>query len=380
MVSSAGQSGPLTIYYKLNYFHWGSPLQLKELHVRPLAAHERSHFHELMQAHHYLGSAHPIGETLYYVAIWQSQWVALLSFSAAALKCAARDEWIGWRYRHKFDRLNLVTNNSRFLILPQWHYPNAATRILSLCQRRLQADWIEHFQHPLLLLETFVDPQRFQGTIYKAANWTLLGHTKGYRRSSPTAYQHNGSPKLVFAYPLQRNALNLLSQSQLDPVYQCGAPNLMLTADQMTTLPALFGAIGDPRRTQGRRHRLATILSIAAGAILCGRIGYKGIAQWAQSLGQGARARFNCYYKQGVYHVPSESAIRDILIRVDPDELDQALRQWSALYAQEDESLAIDGKTMRSAIDHDGKQTHIMSAIGHKTHRCHSQKKSGNCL
>jgi len=353
-------------------------LQLKKIYVRPIVHQEYERYHELMERHHYLGSAHPVGETMHYIAIWRAQWIALLSFSSAALKCAARDQWIGWRYRHQFDRLNLVTNNSRFLILPQWHFPNVATRILSLCQRRLQADWVERFDHTLLLLETFIDPQRFHGTIYRAANWTLLGGTKGFRRASAKTYQPNASPKLIFTYPLQRNARHLLSQSWLDPTYQCGVPKLMLTADQMNALPNFFKSIPDPRRTQGRRHRLATILAIAIGAILCGRVGYKGIAQWAQSLGQDACARFQCYYKQGRYQVPSEFIIRDILIRVKPDALDQALRRWSAQYSQVDESLAIDGKTMRSAIDNEGKQTHIMSAIGHETLTCHTQKKSVN--
>jgi hypothetical protein len=354
-------------------------LQLNDILVRPITDEEHGRFHELMQAHHYLGSAHPVGETLNYVASWHGHWIALLSFSSAALKCAVRDEWIGWRYRHQFDRLNLVTNNSRFLILPQWHYPNAASRILSLCQRRLQADWLERFNHPLLLLETFVDPQRFHGTVYRAANWSFLGSTKGFRRVNASVYRANHSPKWIFAYPLQRNALQLLSQPLIDPIYQCGVPKLMLTTEQMSTLPELFKSIPDPRRAQGQRHRLSTILAIAAGAILCGRVGYKGIAQWAQALGHKARERFDCYYKQGAYYVPSEFVIRDILIRVDPDSLDQALRQWSARYAQDDESLAIDGKTMRNAIDAEGKQTHIMSAIGHKSLSCHAQKKSANC-
>ena len=351
-------------------------MQLKEIVVRPVTHQEQADYHKLMQRHHYLGSARPVGETLYYVATWRAQWIALLGFSSAALKCAPRDQWIGWRYRHQFDRLNLVTNNSRFLILPQWHIPNVATRILSLCQRRLQADWLRHFHHPLLLLETFVDPQHFHGTIYKAANWTLLGSTKGFRRINAQGYQSNASPKLVFVYALQRNAQHLLSQSHLNPVYQCGTPKLMLTANQMNALPTFFNCIPDPRRTQGRRHRLDTILAIATGAILCGRVGYKGIAEWAQSLSQDARARFQCYYKQERYHVPSEYIIRDTLIRVKPNALDQALQHWSEQYSADDESLAIDGKTMRSAIDSEGKQIHIMSAIGHNTLHCYTQKKS----
>src|SRR5665811_158519 len=86
-----------------------------------------------MQAHHYLGSLAKIGENLWYVATILGEWVALLSFSSAALKCTARDRWIGWNFRHQYSRLNLLTNNSRFLILPEWHYPNLASKTLSLC-------------------------------------------------------------------------------------------------------------------------------------------------------------------------------------------------------------------------------------------------------
>lgn len=328
-----------------------------------------------MQRHHYLGALRPIGETLRYVAFCRDHWIALISFSAAALKCAARDQWIGWSYRHQFDRLNLVTNNSRFLILPKWHTPNLASKILSLCQKRLPTDWLAYFHHPLLLLETFVDPAHFHGTLYKATNWQPLGLTQGYRRLG-SVYQANASPKMIFVYALQRNARQLLSKPVLNPIYQCGSSKLMLSADQMKTLPELFNAITDPRRTQGRRHRLSTILAIATGAILCGRVGYKGIASWAKSLGQDARARFNCTYKQGAYQVPSESAIRNVLINLSPEALDQALAQWSQRYAKQDESLAIDGKTMRGAINGEGQQTHIMSAIGHQSLVCYTQKKS----
>jgi hypothetical protein len=106
-----------------------------------------------------------------------------VSFSTPAWKCAARDRWIGWDLRHQYDRLHLVTNNSRFLIFPEYHVPNLASRILSLCQKRLPYDWQQSFGHPLLLLETFVDPQRFHGTVYKASNWLYVGDTKGFRRT-----------------------------------------------------------------------------------------------------------------------------------------------------------------------------------------------------
>ena len=354
-------------------------MNLTEIVLRFASKCERERFDQLIETHHYLGARQPAGETLYDIATWRNHWVALLSFSAAALKCSVRDQWIGWYYRHQFDRLPLIANNSRFLILPEWHVPNLATRVLSLCQRRIQTDWQDHFKHPLLLLETFVDPSRFHGTCYRATNWHCLGYTKGFRRAAGPAYTHHAQPKWMFVYPLQRNARQLLAASILPTDYQCGKPNMMLTAEQMCALPDCFKSLTDPRRMQGRRHRLSTVLSIAMGAILCGRIGYKAIAEWAQSLQQKARERFDCYYNQGQYHVPSVYVIRDLLTRIDPQELTDAITQWNRLYAQDDESLAIDGKTLCNAVDEDGRQTHIMSAIGHQSLSCHAQKKLENC-
>ena len=153
----------------------------------------------------------------------------------------------------------------------------------------------------------------------------------------------------------------------------------MLTAEQMKSLPYFFSDIHDPRRAQGRRHRLSTVLSIAAGAILCGMRGYQAISDWAKSLGQKARERFGCRYENGRYIVPSEYIIRNILIRVDPVHLDRALQRWNETYAEKDESLAMDGKTMCNAIDEQGHQTHIMSVVGHQSKICYTQKKSVPC-
>jgi hypothetical protein len=354
-------------------------LRLEEIRVRPIQPSEEVRYQGLMQAHHYLGALPKIGETLWYVATWREEWVALLSFSAAAWKCAVRDRWIGWHSRHQYDRLNLVANNSRFLILPDWHYPNLGSKTLSLCHQRLPGDWRERFGHPLLLLETFVDPQRFQGTVYRAANWSYLGDTRGFRRTRQGYSATAPSPKQVFIRPLQANARAVLSRPRLEPPYLTGAPKIMLTADQMRSLPEFFTDIPDPRRAQGRRHRLATVLAIAAGAILCGMRGYKAIADWANNLGPKARERFRCRRQGGRYRVPSESIIRDCLLRVDPVHLDRALQRWNAIHGEADESLAIDGKTMCNAIDDQGHQTHIMGVVGHHTKTCYTQKKSALC-
>ncbi len=331
-----------------------------------------------MQAHHYLGALPKIGNTIWYVASFQDQWLALLGFSAPALRCAARDTWIGWSYRHQFDRLNLVANNSRFLILPQHHHPNLGSRVLSLCRRRIQQDWLQRFGFPLLVLETFVDPQRFHGTIYRASNWILAGLTKGYSRTRGGYSARTQSRKLVFLQALQRNARELLSGPLLNARYQTGKARMKLTSKQMLSLYEYFLEIDDVRRAQGKKHQLPTILSLAAAAILCGMRGYKDIALWAQSLGNNARSRFRCRKRHGQYEVPSRTVFRNALIAVNPEQLNQALNAWNAQYGQLDESLAIDGKTMCNAIDKHGRQTHIMSVIGHQSGQCYTQKKSAH--
>ena len=313
------------------------------------------------------------------MAACRDEWVALLSFSASAWKCTARDHWIGWDFRLQYGRLKLIVNNSRFLILTDWRIPNLGSRVLALCQKRLCKDWEKTFGHPVVLLETFVNPQRFRGTVYKADNWVYVGDTKGFRRTTRGYSATSQSPKMVFVKPLKADARELLCRTILPAPYSLGDSKTMLKADQMRSLPAFFKGIPDPRRAQGRRHRLNTVLAIAAGAVLCGMRGYKAISDWADSLSQRARERFNCRREKGRYVVPSESIIRDVLIRVDPQHLDRALQRWNEVYAEEDESLAIDGKTMCNAIDDQGYQTHIMSVIGHQTKICHTQKKLAPC-
>ena len=140
-------------------------VDLTRVRVRLICSHERPQWDSLMRAHHYLGLTAMVGRSLRYVAEIDGRWLALLGWASPALKCASRDTWIGWSPTLQWQRLALIANNSRFLILPDWHQPNLGSRVLALCQRRLPRDWLERFGHPLLLLETFVDPQRFHGTV-----------------------------------------------------------------------------------------------------------------------------------------------------------------------------------------------------------------------
>lgn len=348
---------------------------LTQLSVKPVLKQEESRYIQLMDAHHYLGSLPKIGETIWYVATYEDHWVALLSFSAAALKCAARDRWIGWSYRHQTGRLKLLANNTRFLILPAWHIENLGSRLLSLCLKRLSSDWREKYNHPILLVETFVDPKRYHGGVYHASNWQAIGQTRGFRRTTSGYSSQTEDKKLIFVKPIHRKAQRVLSQNTLSHHFNLGEIKMKITTNQVRALPDFFKQVKDPRRAQGRRHRLSTVLGIAAGAVLCGARSYEAISDWAESLTQKARAHFDCYYKSGRYLVPSLSILRNVLIRVESDELESAFREWNKAYAQDDSTLAIDGKVMCNALDKDGRQTQIMSAVGHSSGICYAQKK-----
>jgi hypothetical protein len=350
---------------------WTSEV-LQELQVRPIERIEEERYQAEMARHHYLGALKKIGETIWYVSTWGEEWVAQLSLSAAALKCGVRDRWIGWDFRCQYGRLNWIANNSRFLILPGWNRPNIGSRVLSLTERRVVGDWEARFGHPVLLLETFVDP-RFYGGVYRAANWIELGLTQGYRRVRKGYSDEAGVRKRMFVRPLCRDARNQLIQPE-HRFRRKGGPKIMLNAAQMRLLPECFKGIPDPRRAQGRRHPLSVVLGIAAGATLCGMRGYKAIAEWADALGRPARERFGCRRESGRYVVPSESIIRDCLIRVEPGTLDRALNLWNQAWGQQDKALALDGKTMKNALDENGNQAHIMSVVGHQSKRCYAQK------
>ena len=347
-------------------------MALSEVVVDIVGPEREARFQELMQAHHYLGALPKIGQTLWYVAHRHGTWLALAVFSAAALKCRARDRWVGWDFRRQYGRLHLVANNTRLLVLPGPRVRNLGSRVLGLCARRIVRDWPARFGHRLVLLETFVDPSRFAGTVYRAANWRMVGHTRGFRRRGH-GYGEASTPKCVFVYPLVRDVHRQLSGPTLDPTLAKGAPKTMLSAAQMRSLPEYFADIDDPRTRAGRRHSLSCILALATAATLCGARGYKAIGEWVDALGHKALERFGVRRRSGVRKPPCRSTIRSVLIRVDPAQLDRALQRWHHQHGAPDEALAIDGKTLRNAIDDDGKQAHVMSVVGHDTKATYTQ-------
>ncbi len=151
---------------------------------------------------------------------------------------------------------------------------------------------------------------------------------------------------------------------------------MTLTAAQMRSLPDYFRQVEDPRRRQGRRHALPSVLSLATAATLAGMRGYKEISEWVEDQSQAVLAYFRPRFDQGRYIPPSRTIIRDVLVRVCPDQFDAALRQWNEDHGGPDSALAIDGKTMRGAVDADGVQTHVMGVVGHDSRKSYAKKKS----
>ena len=152
-----------------------------------------------VRQHHYLGYRRLLGHRLKYFAFLKDRPVAALSWSAPALKLAARDRFIGWSPGQRKRHLHQLAANSRFLILPWVRIPNLASHVLAQNIARLPADWFYHFNDRLLLLETFVDSRYFEGTCYKAANWQHIGHTYGSTKQGK-GYRYHGNPKEVFLY------------------------------------------------------------------------------------------------------------------------------------------------------------------------------------
>jgi len=178
---------------------------LDTLVVRLVSPAERPLWKSLLAHYHYLGYRTGAGEQLGYVAVLADQRVACLAWGAAAYRNGPREAYLGWDGATKRARLSRVVQNTRFLLLPWVRVPHLASKVLAATCRRLRADWQARYGHEILLAETFVDPTRFRGTCYRAANWVDLGCTQGAGKHG-NRYQRHGCPKRVFVYPLHPQA------------------------------------------------------------------------------------------------------------------------------------------------------------------------------
>jgi hypothetical protein len=182
------------------------PLEMRQVRRTP----EEALFNSLLERHHYLGYTQPVGEHLKYLVYAQGRPVACVAWSSAPRHLGSRDRYIGWGSEARLENIRLLAYNTRFLILPWVTVPHLASHILGRMARMLSADWQRLYGHPIYFVETFIDPQRFRGTCYRAANWTVLGATTGRGKDAPTR-QANRSIKQVLGYPLVKDFRQRLS-------------------------------------------------------------------------------------------------------------------------------------------------------------------------
>ena len=245
------------------------------------------------------------------------------------MKLTARDRWIGWSREQKLRRLHLVTQNSRFVILPGFHVPNLASRVLGLSLRRLSEDMLAAHGHPVLVAETFVDPARFAGTCYRAANWRSLGLTGGYARQPGAApdWRHHGQRKEILVFELQANAGAALRQPAEEPDWQSPARTAPPEAPQLRSLFEFLGAVAEYRHARGKRYSLRSVLVLAVAARLAGYRGVTACAQFAGLLSQQQRQAADCFYSPSrqCYTSPSITTFHNILASLPPETLETAV-------------------------------------------------------
>ncbi len=165
----------------------------------------------LMEHFHYLGYEQPVGEHLKYLAWAQGRPIACLAWSSAPRHLGSRDRYIGWDAETRRRNIRFIAYNTRFLILPWVRVPHLASHILGKVTRALSADWERMYGHPVYFAETFIDPGRFRGTCYRAANWHFLGVTTGRGKNDHTN-KPNRPIKEVLGLPLARHFREYLSQ------------------------------------------------------------------------------------------------------------------------------------------------------------------------
>ncbi len=332
---------------------------LEGVSVRLLHASERERFDQELTRKHYLRNADAVGRVLRYVAEYRGQWVALLVFSSPAWHIKARDQWLQWSPRQVKERRHLIAQQARFLVLAApGRWPNLASRVLQRVEARLPQDWQEHFGYPVLVAETFVDPQRFRGTCYHAAGWEQLGLTQGYQRDWQDFYTDTQHPKQLWVRALGPAALEQVRAPELPPALRDPQgplpPACPVPTDHLDSLwECFYRGLTDPRDPRGVRHLLATLLTLIALAVTAGAQGAHAIGRFAQSLSHPQRRWLHCRPRRGArreYDVPCERTFRRLLKRVDPEELKQALTRWMA--AEDPEPLSVvhvDGKVVKNA-------------------------------
>lgn len=329
---------------------------LDEVRVELMPPTERKRFQALLREHHYLGPIHPVGEQMFYVAPdGAGQWVALMVFNAAAKHIKHRDQWIKWTPRQRDRRLALVANQSRFLLLPDRTVPNLGSRVLRLVLDRLSDDWQARYGHPVLVVESFVDPEQFDGTVYTAQGWVELGSTDGWGRCRRDYYVKHDKPKRLFVRELCPNARRSLQAEHLRPdlasVERKVVSACATQVKEIRSVAEHFRAVPE-FRARVESYPVWSLLTLILLAVLSGSPrGQKDLAKFARRLTQPQRRamgiRRNPY---GRYPAPCQSTFCRFFQRVDAAQVNEAIL---AIQAQirgplpPDGLIVLDGKQPR---------------------------------
>ena len=325
---------------------------LREVRVDLATSAEVPRINQLLNERHYLGRLRPVGERLYYIARnAANQWVAVLVFSAAANHLKHRDEWIGWTNEQRRRRLSLVTNNSRFLLLPDFSVPNLGSRILRLNLDRLSGDWQSRYGHPVEVVETFVDPEQFCGTVYTASGWTELGQTDGWGRCQRDYYVKHDKPKRLFVRPLRRNSCRSLQAEHLKPdlalVEVKVPPRCTKRAREIQSIVDYFKELPEYRE-RVESYPLFSLAALIFLAMLCeAPRGQTDLEKFARGLNQGQRRALGIRRnRQGKYPAPSQSTFSRFLAGLDPTRLNAQLLHIQRLLRgpAPQELVVLDGK------------------------------------
>jgi hypothetical protein len=304
---------------------------------------------------HYLGAPKPCNRDVVQLAVRGEQVLAVVVWTRAARKLAPREAWVGWDPRTRTRRLPLVVQNNRFLVLSQVRQPNLASRVLGLSVAALPEHWEKRTGVPPLLAETFVDPERYQGTCYKAAGWIELGETAGCGRHGDDWYVAHAQPKRLWLRPLLPDARARLR----DPLAGlAGEKNrafgeLPVPAKTAASLAEALRAAADPRRAAGRQFPLHAMLASAVLAFATGARTVSDLFRFVQDLTVPQRRALGFRSApDNAWRVPppGEGCWRKVLAALPPGELTRALVQWQLAQTTLPPLLAIDGKTLHRGL------------------------------
>jgi hypothetical protein len=331
----------------------GGPLTVREAGKADL-----KRINELLAEKHPQRVPKRVGHDLRMVVEQGGEWVGVLVWTSGCQRLQDRDEWIGWTNAQRAQRLKLIVQLRRYLLLHEaGTRPNLASEALAAATRTLPALWQKRFGFEPALLESFSDVEAHAGTCYRAAGWTAVGLSKGFAKHRGDLYQFHGRPKKLWLRPLGKQAVEALRAAHLPERYEAGATasahgQLPLAPEQTRSLAAALRTVPDPRAANCK-FPLGPLLCVIAMALLSGARDLAQIQRFGWRLRPQQRAHLGFRRRRGtaVYPGPGYSVYRDLLKALDLEAFAEVLTAWlTANRGSLPSALALDGKMIRDTI------------------------------